>query len=107
MNIVYLEWLDARGIAGRVTSREAKAEGLLLVHTAGILINENEEVVRVSQDYWKYSDGDGTEPESYREVEIIARGSIQRRLEWTTYDDEPILLEMSSGTAPPQHSLPA
>ena len=82
MKVVYIEWLDARGIGGRVSRKKAEEEGLLLVRTAGLLVGEDEKVVRVAQDYWRYEDEDGTEPETYRELEIIPKNGIQRREEW-------------------------
>lgn len=30
MKVVYLEWLDARGIGGRISKKAAEKEGLLL-----------------------------------------------------------------------------
>ena len=84
MKVIYIEWLDARGIQGRLSKKEANSNGLMLVHTAGILVGEDEEVVRVAQDYWTYEDGDGTMPEVYRDLEVIAKIGIQRRVEWET-----------------------
>ena len=82
MKVVYLEWLDARGIGGRVARKAAEKEGLLFVRTAGLLVGEDEEVVRVAQDYWRYEDDDGTVPETYRELEVIPKSGIKRRMEW-------------------------
>ena len=82
MKVVYLEWLDARGIGGRVARKAAEKEGLLLVRTAGLLVGEDEEVVRVAQDHWKYEDDDGMVPETYRELEVIPKSGIKRRMEW-------------------------
>ena len=80
--VVYLEWLDARGISGRMARKAAEETGLLLLRTAGLLVGEDETVVRVAQDYWTYEDEDGTEPETYRELEVIPKSGIQRREEW-------------------------
>ena len=82
MKVVYIEWLDARGIGGRMARKAAEEMGLLLLRTAGLLVGEDEKVVRVAQDYWKYEDEDGTAPETYRELEIIPKNGIKKREEW-------------------------
>jgi hypothetical protein len=89
MKVMYIEWLDARGLEGRVNRKEAEEAGLLLVKTAGLLIGEDEEVVRVSMDYWSYADAsDGHTYDTYREIEVIPKSGIQKRMEWEIGDHE-------------------
>lgn len=78
IQIAYIEWLDARGLAGRMNKKMAQTEPLLLVRSAGLLVNQDEEVVRISQDYWTWEDEDGTQPETYRELEVIPRAMVRR-----------------------------
>ena len=78
MQIVYIEWLDSMGLGGRNNKKEAMEAKLLLVTTAGILVGEDEEVVRIAQDWWTWEDGDGTRPEIYREVLVIPKKMVQR-----------------------------
>ena len=78
VQIAYIEWLDARGLAGRMNKKMAQTEPLLLVRSAGLLVNQDEEVVRISQDYWTWEDEDGTQPETYRELEVIPRAMVRR-----------------------------
>lgn len=82
MKLVYLEWVDARGIGGQMSRKVGQRHNGLLVRTAGILLGEDEEVVRLAQDYWKYEDEDGTEPEVFRDLEIIPKVLVQIRKEF-------------------------
>ena len=78
MKIAYVEWLDARGMRGPVSRKEAEAQGALVVSSAGLFIREDAEVVTIAQDYWSHPDPDGTVPETVREIEIIPRVLVQR-----------------------------
>ena len=88
MKVVYIAWLDASNCDGVRTAKVARAETLIEVHTAGLLIGEDDEVVRVGQDYWNYEDSDGTVPEIYRQIKVIPKGAIQRRLDWETDNNQ-------------------
>ena len=82
MKVIYVAWLDASFSGGQRSAREARGEKLLLVHTAGLLVGEDDAVVRVGQDYWNYEDSDGTVPEIYRQIEVIPKAAIRQRLDW-------------------------
>ena len=91
MKVVYIEWLDASGTNGQVRRERADKEGLVLMHTAGLLISEDEQVVRLVQDYWDFEDSDGVKRETLRELAVIPKNGIQRRVEWET---QPIIPDM-------------
>ncbi len=89
MKLVYVEWLDARGMRGPISRKEAEAEDPLPVMSAGILVREDAEVVIIAQDYWSFPDRDGTTPESVRELEVIPRVLV-RRLEIIEVAERPL-----------------
>ena len=60
MQVVYVEWLDSRSVSSR-SLPSARKEGLLLLQTAGIYVGEDDQVLRLTLDYWTYDD-DGTSP---------------------------------------------
>ena len=78
MKIAYVEWVDARGVTGRISRKDAEEEGCLVVKSAGILVREDTEVVTIALDYWSYEDRDGTIPETMRDVEVIPRVLVHR-----------------------------
>jgi len=84
MKVVYLEWEDAQSTGGTFNRGEVDKMGLLLVSTVGILVSEDEEVVRLAEDYWKHKEQDGTEPEIWRRISVTPKRAIKRRLEWET-----------------------
>ena len=93
IQIAYIEWLDAAGVSGRINKKTAHKEGLLLIQTAGILVSQDEEVIRISQDYWASEVEDGTKPETYRELEIIPRVAVKRMEVMEVTNVEPIRAE--------------
>ena len=78
MQLVYVEWVDAWGTRGPLSRKEAEEYGALLVTTGGILVNEDEEVVRVAQDYWSRADADGTVPETFRDISVIPKVLVKK-----------------------------
>ena len=88
MEIAYVEWLDARGLSGRMSRKDAEELEPLFVFSAGILVREDSETVTIAQDYWRYVDTDGTMPETVREVEVIPR-MLVRKLEIVEISDKP------------------
>ena len=82
MKVVYVEWFDAKGIGGQLRRKAANLEGLSFMHTAGIWVGEDDAVVRIAQDYWTYEDEDGTIRETFRDIEVIPKSGIQRRVDW-------------------------
>ena len=87
MKVVYIEWFDAKQIDGTQSRRAANLEGLLFMHTSGMLAGEDDAVVRLAKDYWTFEDGDGTVRETFRDVEVIPKSGIQRRLDWEVGDE--------------------
>ena len=88
IQVAYIEWLDATGISGRISKKNAHKEGLLLLQTAGFLVSQDEEVIRISQDYWVSEAEDGTKPETYRELEVIPKAMVRRYREFEVTDAE-------------------
>lgn len=72
VKLVYIRWLDAQGDHGQDTKEALDALKGLPVETAGFLVSEDEDVVRLSQDIMHYVDG-----VKYRDTEIIPRAYIQ------------------------------
>lgn len=70
--LVYIRWLDAQGDHGQTSLGELNDLGALPVETAGFLISENDEVVRISQDIMHFKDF-----VRYRDTEVIPRIYIQ------------------------------
>ena len=81
MEVVYVEWLDASGVHSIVSVNAAHRENLLLMQTAGVFISEDEQVLRLAQDYWRYDD-DGSPVERCRFLSIIPKAAIQHRRQW-------------------------
>ena len=68
MKIAYVQWWDARGLNGpKPISQVNKMNGLLM-DTAGILVGEDRQSIRIAQDIYLYDDEDGP---IARDVEII------------------------------------
>ena len=84
MKLAYIEWYDARELAGDATGKEAKEAGLVFMCTGGLLISEDGEVVRLAADYWTWEGEDGTKRERYRDITVLPVNAIKRRLEWET-----------------------
>ena len=80
MEVVYVEWLDSRSVT-YLSAASARKEGLLLMSTAGLLIGEDDQVLRLALDFWSFDD-DGDYAERYRYVAIIPKAAIQRRQQW-------------------------
>ena len=80
MQVVYVEWLDSRSISF-VSATSARKEQLLLMSTAGLLIGEDDQVLRLARDFWSFDD-DGNHVERCRDVAIIPKNAIQRRQQW-------------------------
>ena len=80
VEVVYVEWLDSRSVT-YLSAASARKEGLLLMSTAGLLIGEDDQVLRLALDFWSFDD-DGDYAERYRYVAIIPKAAIQRRQQW-------------------------
>ena len=84
MKVIYIEWLDANGTSGMLRRGEIDEFSPLLVCTSGILMGEDEETIKLSQDWW-------AEPYNergvYRTVFAVPKLLIKRRLEWETEAD--------------------
>ena len=80
MQVVYVEWLDSRCVSS-ASAASARRESLLLMSTAGVLVGEDDQVLRLALDWWGWDD-DGDWVERYRNVAIIPKAAIQRRQQW-------------------------
>jgi hypothetical protein len=78
MKIAYIEWEDAKEIDGRLSLGAAGKERPFIMKTAGVLIREDEEAVTIAQDWYEWTDGEGEEHTTVREVEVIPRGMVRR-----------------------------
>ena len=45
MQVVFVEWLDSQSVSG-ASATSARKEGLLLMTTAGLLVGEDDQVLR-------------------------------------------------------------
>ena len=81
VEVVYIEWLDASGVSSTQSVADAKRERLSLMHSAGVLIGEDDQVLRLALDCWSYDD-DGSLKELCRNVSVIPKNAIQRRQHW-------------------------
>ena len=80
MQVVFVEWLDSHSVSG-ASATSARKEGLLLMATAGLLVGEDDQVLRLALDWWSWED-DGDLVERYRNLAIIPKAAIQRRRQW-------------------------
>ena len=78
MKIVYVKWLDSNGLSGRMSPKAAEELRPLPVESAGILVRDDGECVTLAQDYWRWTDSDGTVPETFRTIMVIPRVLVQR-----------------------------
>ena len=78
MKIAYVKWLDSNGLSGRMSPKAAGELGPLPVESAGILVRDDGECVTLAQDYWRWTDSDGTVPETFRTIMVIPRVLVQR-----------------------------
>ena len=67
MKIAYVRWLDARGFGGAKLLALAQRMGALEMDSAGMLVSEDDEVIRIAQDIYTYDE----EGPKAREIEII------------------------------------
>ena len=88
MKVVYVEWLDAKGINGRLSRKAANLEGLQFMYSSGIWVGEDDAVVRIAQDHWVNENDDGTTTETFRDVGVIPKSGVQRRVEWEIGNDD-------------------
>ena len=88
MKMAYVKWLDSNGLSGRMSPKVAEELGPLPVESAGILVRDDGECVTLAQDYWRWTDSDGTEPETFRTILVIPRVLVQR-LEIIEVPDKP------------------
>jgi len=83
MKVVLIRWLDARqqdGPASLISLDEQKG---LIMTSAGILASEDDEVVRLVQDTYEWTD-DGEA--AFRRAVIIPKSYILNRQEWEVKD---------------------
>ena len=83
MQVVYVEWLDASTSSGFRSIAAAQREGLILMQSTGSLVGEDDQVLRLAQDYFSYDD-DGSPTERCRSLIVIPKAAIQRRQQWDT-----------------------
>ena len=76
MEVVYVRWLDARGIQGPVSLAAGKRQHPIMMHSGGLLVDESEERVVLAQDWWDSTE-DGGEVEWIRDLEVVPRALIQ------------------------------
>ena len=81
MQVVYVEWLDASTSSGFRSIAAAQREGLILMQSTGSLVGEDDQVLRLAQDYFSYDD-DGSSTERCRSLIVIPKAAIQRRQQW-------------------------
>ena len=79
MKVIYVEWLDASSARGPLWGKKATEYPAMVVKSAGILVGEDETVVRMCLDQWIDKDDDS---QAYRDIAAIPKILIQRRLEW-------------------------
>lgn len=72
MEVVYVRWLDASGNSGQMSLAGGKRQHPLIMHTAGVLLTEDDEQVVIAQDQWTITE-DGDQAERVRDVEAIPR----------------------------------
>ena len=99
MEVVYVRWLDARGLGGSVSLAVAKSQHPLVMHTAGILVDEDEERVVISQDRWSFTE-DGQEVERVRDLEVTPRVLIQSLQRFTVRQSDEKALAPTAPDAP-------
>ena len=76
MEVVYVRWLDTRAIQGPVSLAAAKRQHPIMMHSGGLLVDESEERVVLTQDWWEYTE-DGDEVERVRDLEVIPKALVQ------------------------------
>lgn len=72
VKLVYIRWLDAQGDHGQQTKEELDAMQALPLETAGFLVSEDDDVVRLSTDMLHF---DGLV--KYRDTNVIPKMYIQ------------------------------
>lgn len=70
MKVIYVQWLDARGMSGGKPVAQVKKMSGLIIDTAGMLIDEKGKAIRIAQDIYQYDEEDGP---IARDVEIIPK----------------------------------
>lgn len=77
--VAFIRWLDAAMVPGPVAVREVITDKGLITDSAGVLLSEDEDTVRIAQDTWQGSD----EP-LCRHASIIPRKYITEMQTWET-----------------------
>lgn len=54
MKIVWVKWQDAHGQEGPVNQEDVDRQDSLVVVSAGMYVSENENVIRLSMDFYNY-----------------------------------------------------
>ena len=85
MKGIYIEWRDSAGHTGTLWGKKGERLPSILIRTLGVLISEDEEVVRICMDRWTDDEGD----EAYRQLEAIVKTGIVRREEWEIGEGHP------------------
>ena len=94
MQVVFVEWLDASGLSSTQSLPAARREGLSLMRSVGVLIGEDDQVLRLARDCWTFDD-DGTPQDYCRALCVIPKNAIQRRRQWDTAP-EPVAPDTTS-----------
>ncbi|KKM27327.1 hypothetical protein LCGC14_1575860 [marine sediment metagenome] len=76
MEVAVIHWLDAMSDRGPLTLTGIKQLGPLPIVTVGLLISQDEEVIRVAQDWSLFSGG--ISEHRYREVAVIPKTYITK-----------------------------
>ena len=77
--VVWVLWEDAHGGNGPHTFAEVNAMGSFLVESAGILVSEDEDTMRIAQDSWSSDDEDRC-----RDHEVIPKKYILKSKTFNT-----------------------
>ena len=97
MELVYVRWLDARGLGGPLSLAAAKRERSLMMHSAGLLVAEDDQCIVIAQDQWSCTE-DGDQAERVRDVEVIPRVLVQDMQRFTIQEGHEKLLGVRDGT---------
>ena len=72
MKVIYVKWIDVQAHHSPVRTVDALEKTGVIMHSAGILIAEDEGTIRITQDVYKL-DGD---EENCRDLMIIPKQSV-------------------------------
>ena len=81
VKVAYVCWDDASGISGPLSVEEAARQVPIPVRSAGILVGEDEDCVRLAQDYYTRP-MDGMVEVRVRDLAVIPRKFITKMKTW-------------------------